>query len=1133
MLPSGGRTGQYVAEQALVFGRYTVERRLGDGGMGVVYLAVSPSGRRVAVKVVREEYSADPVFRSRFAREVAAARLVSGAFTASVVDADPDGSPPWLATLYLPGPTLSEEVDSHGPLSPDRVRQLAVGLAEAMYDIHRAGVVHRDMKPGNILLTEDGPYVIDFGISRATGHMKLTTTGRVFGTPPFMAPEQFLAPEETGRAADVFAIGSVLVYAATGHGPFDAENPYMVAYKVVHDEPDLSGVPKSLVPLMRQCLAKSADDRPNPQQLMQHLDTGGTHRSTRKTQLLSSSRWRTAPRHTEYGTTKTGGTSSQTPVALPAPALVSVPTGTHNLPRPASNQFVGREQELELIERALHRDRGTVARAAAQTLSGLGGIGKTTLALHYAHGRRLHHTAVWWINAETPESITASFAQFAVQANPHIDTCRATSEALATWALAWLEAHPGWLLIFDNATEPGHIAPHLTRLTGGDHVITTRRTHGWHDLTPTPLRVAALPAPATAVLLLRLSGPGHADEEAAARALAEELGCLPLAVEQAAAHIHRTCGTLSGYLDRLRTQTARMLAAPGDGDPHSTTVASTWRVTLDTIAERDTHAIHLLRALAWLAPSGVPRSLLRLVGDDPGRTDDALALLADFSMITLTRDATTTHRLVQALARTPDPADPHRTEQAIQQARTAVTAALRVALPDGPPETMAAEWARWRALSPNIDALLAHTRPDQDTDDVRHILSRATRFMNGQSRPGPTTAYAERAVVASTRLHGADHPTTLSSRSALARAYRAAGNPHKAVQLLEAAAASCMRLFGAEHATTLATRTNLARAHRAAGNLQQATQSFEEILRTNSTTLGADHPETLSTCNYLAYTCLCSGDLERAIELYEQSLAGHERAVGTTHPDTLNASNNLAFAYQTAGDSPRALPNFERSLSEHERILGVSHPDTLLSGYCLACAHLMAGHPHRAIELLEELLIKGHQVLGTLHASAVVANSVLAAACRRIGDFDRAVDLFGRSLAICEQLAGPDHPHTLSARSDLAFAYLEAGEPERAIPVIELLLATSGRVLAGNLRTTSLTRGKLTYVYRTAGEPELTLAFYEQALGACQDILGTHHPTTCAIRDELAQHLGDTANFHGIPRERSRTGLLELSPTDE
>ncbi|MET8285920.1 serine/threonine-protein kinase [Streptomyces sp. NPDC051639] len=252
-------------------GQYRLDERLGSGGMGVVHLARSGSGLRLAVKVVHAEYAKDPEFRGRFRQEVAAARRVSGAFTAPVVDADPEAGRPWMATLFIPGPTLAEQVKRNGPLSASQLRRFMAGLAEALRDIHRVGVVHRDLKPSNVLLAEDGPKVIDFGISRPSDSELHTETGKLIGTPPFMAPEQFRRPREVGPAADIFALGSVMVHAATGRGPFDSDSPYVVAYQVVHDEPDLTDVPANLAPLITRCLAKEPEDRPTPDELMREL----------------------------------------------------------------------------------------------------------------------------------------------------------------------------------------------------------------------------------------------------------------------------------------------------------------------------------------------------------------------------------------------------------------------------------------------------------------------------------------------------------------------------------------------------------------------------------------------------------------------------------------------------------------------------------------------------------------------------------------------------------------------------------------------------------------------------------------------------------------------------------------------
>lgn len=253
-------------------GQYRLESVLGSGGMGVVHLAASSSGLKLAVKVVHAQHAVDPEFRARFRQEVAAARRVSGAFTAPVVDADPDAERPWMATLFVDAPTLSERVRER-VLDAVELTRLAAGLAEALRDIHRAGVVHRDLKPSNVLMAPDGVRVIDFGISRPADSDLHTETGKLIGTPPFMAPEQFQRPREVGTAADVFALGAVLVHAATGRGPFDSDSHYLVAYQVVHSEPDLTGLPARLVPIVARCLAKDPAERPTADALIAEIRT--------------------------------------------------------------------------------------------------------------------------------------------------------------------------------------------------------------------------------------------------------------------------------------------------------------------------------------------------------------------------------------------------------------------------------------------------------------------------------------------------------------------------------------------------------------------------------------------------------------------------------------------------------------------------------------------------------------------------------------------------------------------------------------------------------------------------------------------------------------------------------------------
>ncbi|MEU6592632.1 protein kinase [Streptomyces sp. NPDC046881] len=254
-------------------GHYRIVGRLGDGGMGRVYLGRSPGGRAVAVKVVHPQFASDREFRRRFAREVEAARRVSGVFTAPVVDADPEGSPPWLATAYIPGVSLHDAVACHGALPTASVLGLGAGVVEALKAIHEAGLVHRDLKPSNVLLASDGPRVIDFGIALASEASALTRTGTTMGSPSFMAPEQISGDRPVGPASDVFSLGSMLVFAATGEGPFGSGPVHSLLFRIVHQEAAMERVPTELREILAPCLRKDPDQRPSVNDLLTDLTT--------------------------------------------------------------------------------------------------------------------------------------------------------------------------------------------------------------------------------------------------------------------------------------------------------------------------------------------------------------------------------------------------------------------------------------------------------------------------------------------------------------------------------------------------------------------------------------------------------------------------------------------------------------------------------------------------------------------------------------------------------------------------------------------------------------------------------------------------------------------------------------------
>ncbi|MET8742086.1 tetratricopeptide repeat protein [Streptomyces sp. NPDC004728] len=710
---------------------------------------------------------------------------------------------------------------------------------------------------------------------------------------------------------------------------------------------------------------------------------------------------------------------------------VEAPPNTVNLPGSASGVFVGRENSLDRL-RDMLTDSGDAAVTQTSAVHGLGGIGKSTLALHYAVRYRDSYTLVWWINAESPELIEAGLAALATRLCPHW-ACGVTAEERTSWAVAWLQWHPGWLLVFDNVEHPDQLRPYLGSLPGGHHLATSRKATGWHTIGPT-LPLDLLDPAASVNLLCKIAYGGRAptsEQREEAEALAEELGYLPLALEQAGAYLHQTGKEIAAY----RRALPRMLSKHSEGTDPERTVARVWNQSLKAIRERDPLAVTLLNAAAWLAPDNIPRTLLTPLVPDADEADDALdealGVLHAYNMITLSGPTFSVHRLLQVVLRTPAPGTDHPAT-----GRTAAEQALLASLPP-PGEPLLATARQWEELMPHITALATNLPPASATNATIDLFDRAAIQARQAGQSARAVLLFEVTLAQSEQVLGDTHPDTLSSRNNLASAYRDAGDLARAVPLFEATLAQRVRVLGDTHPGTLISRNNLASAYQEAGDLARAVPLFEATLAQCERVLGDTHPDTLISRNNLASAYRDAGDLARAVPLFEATLAQRVRVLGDTHPDTLISRNNLAHAYQEAGDLARAVPLYEATLAQYERVLGDTHPATLISRNNLASAYQDAGDLARAVPLFEATLAQRVRVLGDTHPGTLSSRNNLASAYRDAGDLARAVPLFEATLAQCERVLGDTHPDTLSSRNNLASAYREAGDLARAAPLKE------------------------------------------------------------------------------------------------
>jgi tetratricopeptide (TPR) repeat protein len=465
---------------------------------------------------------------------------------------------------------------------------------------------------------------------------------------------------------------------------------------------------------------------------------------------------------------------------------------------------------------------------------GLGGMGKTTLAAHCAAAQAGARNPVWWITADTPDTVQTGLAALATALQPELAQT-VPLEALAQRATAWLAAHHGWLLILDNVVHPDHIAPLLARAKSGHVLVTSRLGEGWHRLHAQTLQLEVLAQDQAVDLLTRIVNSTAALDGAAE--LVTELGCLPLAVEQSAAYLHQTRISPRAYLTQLAEQPAAMYDQTARGGDAERTMARIWRITLDHLSTVPL-AGDLLRVLAWYGAEAIPRTLLDGLAA-PFEVAGALGSLAAYNMVTLDEYTVTVHRLVQAVARTPDPADPHRTSHAIERARDQAAMLLHSAV--SKPEGDLEAWTAYPLIR-HIDALAEHAPAETDSTTTVDLFGRAAVIL---LRQGPrATRFLSRAVAGARRVLGEDHPHTLAFRNDLATAYRTAGDLDRAIPLYEQVLEDTRRALGEDHPHTLAFRSDLASAFQAAGDSEQAIPLYEQTLSDCVRILGDDHPIT-------------------------------------------------------------------------------------------------------------------------------------------------------------------------------------------------------------------------------------------------------------------------------------------------
>ena len=709
--------------------------------------------------------------------------------------------------------------------------------------------------------------------------------------------------------------------------------------------------------------------------------------------------------------------------APPAPPLTMIGVPHRN------PSFTGREELLSLLHQQLQEEESAALAQAA--IHGLGGIGKTQTAIEYAHRFCEYYRFVLWVVAEEESDIRAAYAEMARKLG--LVEAAADQEAAIEAMKAWLSREPGWLLVFDNADDPGLLPDYLpTRRTDGKVLLTSRASSFSKVGIREPFKVQTL-STEDAVRFL-MDRTGDADSEAAGD-LAHELGCLPLALEQAAAYIERIGGGCAGYLARYRRQGLKLLEKAELSTDYPKTVATTWQLSFAAVQAEEPDSAELLKAAAFLVPDSIPIEIFTLGGpklgelladkltdarEDPLAFWEMLAPLERYSLVDrLQGDSFRIHRLTQEVIKD------SLGEEGRREWAERVIRALDAAYPRGELTT----WRLCARLQPSARAASELIRSfELDSVEAGQLLGQAGAYAWARGDYGEARLFVEHALEIQERILGVEHPATLTSRNNLAEIFRSQGDLAGARHLWEETLEILERVLGVKHPDTLASRNNLAETLRFQGNLAGARRLQEEILEILGGVLRVEHLATLTPRNNLASALSSQGDLAEARRLQEETLEILGGVLGIEHPSTLTSRNSLALTLGSQGDLAGARRLQEETLEILERVLGVEHPDTLSSRNNLALTLSSQGDLAGARCLQEETLGILERVLGGEHPDTLRAKANLAYVLYSLEDLQGARKLEEKVLEARERLLSVEHPDTSLAMWNLLTTVQRLGD---------------------------------------------------------------------------------------------------------
>jgi tetratricopeptide (TPR) repeat protein len=771
---------------------------------------------------------------------------------------------------------------------------------------------------------------------------------------------------------------------------------------------------------------------------------------------------------------------------------------TWNVPHNRNPNFTGREEHQASLKTALSSGKPA---ALTQAIHGLGGVGKTQLALEYAYRNVAEYDIVWWVRSEEPATLAADYASLADALD--LPEKEATDQLLIIKAVKqWLEQNPKWLLVFDNAKDSVEVRNYIPQ-GGIGHVLITSRNPGWRGTT-TPLDVKVLERSESVDFLLKRTG--YTDKEAA-DALAEALGDLPLALEQAGAYMEVKGRTLSDYLNMFIVHKNKLLNRAAPSTDYPDTVATTWDIAFNEVMQISSSGADLLNLCAFLAPDDIPVELLNsgaqhlpesltAVASDPLAFDDAVDPLRRYSLVEITAETISVHRLVQAVTR-------DRLDE--DERKKWAEAAVRIVNKAFPFESYdVGTWPVCSRLLPHALAAAEHAEAlDVALDLTGRLLNQTGAYLRGRAQFTEAKEMFKQALAIGEATYGPDHPNVAAGVNNLGNVLQDLGDMEGAKKMFERALAIDEATYGPDHPDVAISFNNLGSVLKALRDMEGAKKMYERALAIGESAYGPDHPQVAIYVSNLGLVLHDLGDMEGAKKMFERALAINESAYGPDHPNVAIDVNNHGLVLHDLEDMEGAKKMFERALAIDESAYGPDHPQVAIYVSNLGGVLHYLGDVETAKKMYERALAIDEVAYGPDHPNVAIDVNNLGLVLQALGDIEGAKKMFERALAIDESAYGPDHPNVAIRVNNLGSVLQALGDMEGAKKMFERALAIDEAAYGPDHPDVAIRVNNLGSVLQDLGDLEGAKKMCERALSIFTEYLGEDHPNTVTVQNNL------------------------------